>query len=58
MAVAGASVLSAGEIEMKLCANRKKRAEAVALQQVRTLYELLSCSLIAATGKTFSHLPQ
>ena len=43
---------------MKLCANCKKQAEAVALQQVRTRYEVLSCSLSAATGKTFSHLPQ
>lgn len=43
---------------MKLCPNCKKQAEAVALQQVRTLYELLSCSLSAATGKPFSHLPQ
>lgn len=53
-----ASVLSAEEIDMKLCPNCKKQAEAVALQHVRTLYDLLSCSLSAATGKTFSHLPQ
>jgi len=50
--------LSAEEIEMKLCPHCKKQAEAVALQQVRTLSELLSRSLSAATGNTFSHLPQ
>jgi len=43
---------------MTLCPNCKKQAEAVALQQVRTLSELLSRSLSAATRKAFSHLPQ
>jgi len=43
---------------MKPCANCKKQAEAVALQPVRRLYELVSCSLSAATGKTFRRLPQ
>jgi hypothetical protein len=53
-----ASVLSAEEIDMKLCANCKKQAEAVALQQALALHEMLPCSLSAATGKTFSHLPK